>query len=303
MKTNSLLTVFFSVLSILVATSSCKKNLPGERMKEAVRQNNEVTSNPKPPPTLCDVQTFQLAKNTFEIIPNNGTSEDLNFSKIIEAFDGMNNIQYDAQHNPLRASLDSPDSVCQFTYDNEGRLITFFLFVPAPPPGITAKYEYFWKFSYGLANINMSAGYRLLTDGILSEEILTGSADLNLDGANRVIKRVYADGAYDRYDYNNKSDLINIFSKSANGPETLRFQFAGYDNRECFAKTNKVWQLLLNVYSENNTRTITEVQNNDIVHVYTYQYNSDDLPTYIREQYDIGTTVTLQSFIQYICPN
>ena len=284
---------------ILLVTSSCKKNLPGESQSK----NNEVTSSPKPPPGPCDVQSFQLARNTFELVTDNIHEGSVNFLTLVSAFRGMNNIQYDTQHNPLRAPLNFPDSVCQFSYDIDGRLIEFLIFVPAPPPGETAKYEYFWKFFYSPANINISAGYRLLTDGTLSDEYLTGTADLNLDDSNRVIKRIYSDGAYDRFEYNNKSNLINIFSKSATGPEALRFQFAGYDNKQCFAKTNKVWQLLLNVYSDNNPRTVTEVQNNDIVHIYTYQYNSNDLPTSIKEQYNNGTNLMIQSFIQYSCPN
>jgi hypothetical protein len=303
MKKNPLQLVSCAAVCILFITSSCKKNLPAEWKAGAQLQNNEITNIPKQPPGLCDVQSFQLAKNTFEIVPNNTHEEDLNFSKLVAAFRGMSNIQYDPQHKPVGASLNFPDSVCQFSYDNVGRLVSFVIFVPAPPPGETAIYEYFWKFYYGPASINISAGYRLLTDGNLSDEYLTGTADLNLDDSNRLIKRIYSDGAYDRFEYNNKSDLINIFSKSATGPEALRFQFAGYDNKQCFAKTNKVWQLLLNVYSDNNPRTVTEVQNNDIVHIYIYQYNSNDLPTNIKEQYNDGTNVMIQSFIQYICPN
>jgi len=303
MKKNFWLFISCIGLSILLATSSCEKNLPGEWKAGAQLQNNEGLNIPKPPPGLCDIQSFQLAKNTFESIPDNGVGEELNFPKLIEAFRGMNNIQYDAQKSPVRATLSFPDSVCQFTYDNEGRLVRFSIFVPAPPPGQMDKYEYFWKFSYTTSSITISAGYRLLTDGNLSDEFLTGTAVLYLDNINRVIRRVYSDGAYDRFEYNNKSDLINIFSKPSTGPEALRLQFAGYDNRQCFAKTNRVWQLLLNVNSDNNPRTVTEVQNNDIVHIYTYQYNSNDLPTEIREQYNNGTNVMIESLIQYICPN
>jgi len=303
MKKKSLLFISCIGSGILLVTSSCKKYLPGEWKAGAQLQNNEALNTPKPPPGLCDIQSFQLAKNTFEIIPDNGVGEDLDFPKLISAFRGMNGIQYDAQQNPVRASLSFPDSVCQFTYDNKGSLVRFSIFVPAPPPGETDKYEYFWKFYYATAHITISAGYRLLTDGNLSDEYVTGTADLYLDDINRVIRRVNSDGAYDRYEYNNKSDLINIFSKSATGIEGLRLQFAGYDNRQCFAKTNKVWQLLLNVYSDNNPRTVTEVQNNDIVHIYTYQYNSHDLPTEIREQYNDGTNVMIESLIQYSCPN
>jgi hypothetical protein len=303
MKRSSCRLVSCAVVILLIVTSSCKKNLPGEWKTGSQWPNNEVTSIPKPPPGPCDVQNCQLARNTFELVTEDFHEGDVNFLTLVSAFRGMNSIQYDAEHNPFRASLNFPDSICQFNYDADERLVEFIVFVPAPPPGETAKYEYFWKFSYGPASINVSAGYRLLTDGILSEEILTGSADLNLDGSNRVIKRIYTDGAYDRYEYNNKSNLINIFSKSATGTEALLFQFAGYDNKQCFAKTNKVWQLLLNIYSDNNPRTVTEVQNNDIVHIYTYQYNSNELPTNIREQYNNGTNVMLQSFIQYICAN
>jgi hypothetical protein len=303
MEKNPLLFTLGIGLSILLVTSSCKKNLPGEWKAGAQLQKNEALNTPKPPPALCDVYSFQLKTNIFEIVPGSGSEEGLSFPKLVDAFRDMNSIQYDAQQSPVRALLSFPDSVCQFSYDNEGRLARFSIFVPAPPPGETDKYEYFWKFSYGTASTTISAGYRLLTDGNLSDEYFTGTADLYLDDAGRVVRRVYGDGAYDHYEYNDKSDLINIFSKSATGTEHLQFQFAGYDNRQCFAKTNKVWRLLLNIYSDHNPRTVTEVQNNDIVHIYTYQYNSNDLPTNIREQYNGGTNVMIESLIQYVCPN
>jgi hypothetical protein len=289
-----------SILVVVVfLTASCKKNVT----PESQRREDAVTFFKQPPPALCDVQSFQLAKNFFELATDNNNAADLNFPQLISAFRAMSNIQYDGQHKPLRASLDLPDSVGQFSYDNGGRLVSFLLFVPAPPPGVTAKYEYFWKFSYGTAVITVSAGYRELTDGNLGNEIITGSADLYLDQSNKVIRRVFADGSYDRYEYNSKSDLLNVFSKPVAGTESLKFQFSGYDNNQCFANTNQTWQLLLNVYSANNPRTVTEVQNNNVVHVYTYQYNSSDLPVSIQEKYNNGTNVVIPSFIQYVCFN
>src|SRR4030095_10906545 len=93
MKKNSLLFISCIGVSILLVASSCKKNLPGEWKAGAQLQNNEALNIPKPPPGLCDVQSFQLAKNTFEIIPDNGVGEELNFPKLNEALGSMNNIQ------------------------------------------------------------------------------------------------------------------------------------------------------------------------------------------------------------------
>ena len=299
MKKNSFLFACTTLISIVLFTPSCKKN----DTPEWSQPNQDAVASPKQPPVLCDAQTFQLEKNIFELATDNANSDELNFPQLLSAFRGMNNIQYDVQHKPLRASLDLPDSVCQFTYDADGRLLNFLLFVPAPLPGVTAKYLYFWRFSYASAIINITAGYRQLTDGNLSDEILTGTASLYLDESKKVTRRVFTDGAYDRYEYNAKSDLANIFSKSATGTETLKFQFAGYDNKQCFANSNPTWQLLLNVYSRHNPRTVTEVQNNDIVHVYTYQYNTNDLPVSIQEKYNNGTNVIIPSFIHYACLN
>src|SRR5262245_39782444 len=138
MKKNISHIVSCAAVSILLATSSCKKNLPDDWKAGSQHQNNEVTSTLKPPPGLIDVESFHLVKNTFEIMTDNTHEADLNFLKLVSAFRTMSSIQYDPQHKPVRASLNSPDSVCQFSYDIDGRLVTFLIFVPAPPPGVTA---------------------------------------------------------------------------------------------------------------------------------------------------------------------
>lgn len=241
------------------------------------------------PPLTCKVSSFDLHNHT------SYKTHLLNAGELFLAFTDMHSIQYDAQGRPVSAKNSSPDTACHFEYNNLGQLSRFTAY---PMPPIVAGAHY-WTFAYGLGIITVTAGSIIRETG---QDIIHGTVVLTVDNLQRVIRSTRPDGSYTRYEFDNNFNLQWVYDGSPQGVETLGFEYSDYDSYQNFANTHKVWQLLLNNFSNNNPGRERRIPDN-FVWRFSYEYNAENLPvTYLYHSPDNPNWPNTSS-IGYQCAN
>ncbi|MFL5742023.1 MAG: hypothetical protein ACJ75B_17495 [Flavisolibacter sp.] len=239
------------------------------------------------PPLTCKITDFALTKSSPERLAYYNSDE------IFLAFVNMNSIDYDGAGRPVHGFCSGPDTAAAFQYSSYGALEKFIAY---PKPPIITKLFY-WKFTLtGLNTISITAGHVVRATDL---DVVDGTAELQFDNLHRISKVIYPDGNYVRYDYNNSLNLYRIYKGSSTSPESVFAEFSSYDTKQNFTNTSKVWQLIMNTYSNNNPLLSLFFGKN---HDYSYEYNSENLPTKIRDHFVEGSDIETNSVILYSCP-